>query len=203
MDARDDVAVANRDKDGVRERSDGVLHEFPDLEGSGFLALGGEGIVAGVATVPAELLRSLDGQVEGIVVGAVHQHDPGAEDQQLRHLGRGRRLGRKDDRLLPHRRRHARQRRARITRGSSHNHLGFDLASARHHDCAGAVLEGSGRVAGFVLEPQLLQAKFFGQDWHLEDRRPARQRAAVCRHPGFPGRATGAHISTGTHPPGW
>ena len=56
MDAGNDIAIADRDEDRKRRCPNGILHVFPNLEGSRLFALGSEGIVARVAAVPAEFL---------------------------------------------------------------------------------------------------------------------------------------------------
>ncbi len=61
---------------------------IPDFQGGGLFPFGGEGIVACVAAVPAKFLRGLDGQVEGIVIAAIHQDHLRAEHQQLGDFGR-------------------------------------------------------------------------------------------------------------------
>ena len=107
------------------------VDRFPDFKGGGLLAFDREGVVAGVAAVPAEFLRGLDGQVEGAVVVAIHQDDLRAVDQQLGHLG-GRSGARGEDhRSLPDRGRHARQGSPGVAGGGGDHHLGALISRAR------------------------------------------------------------------------
>ena len=58
-----------------------AAHPFPDFKGGGFLALRRKGVITSVAAVPAKFLRGLDGQVERIVIGAIHQKYLSAKNQ--------------------------------------------------------------------------------------------------------------------------
>ena len=116
VDAGYDIAVSDRDEDVNLPgrfflRGNDLL---PNFEGGGLFAFGCKGIVACVAAVPAKFLRGLDRQVESRIVIPIHQDDLRAKDEQLRDLGRRRRLGGKNDRFLPNRGGHSRQRRSGV-----------------------------------------------------------------------------------------
>ena len=99
MDTGDDIPIPYGNENGQRrvmiERISRLVPgtmfltpPFPYLQGRSLLPFSSEGIVARIAAVPAKFFGSLDGQVKGIVVTAIHQDDLRAVDKQLGHFGR-------------------------------------------------------------------------------------------------------------------
>jgi len=152
-----------------------------DLERGGLLSLHGEGVVAGVSAVPAEGLRSLQRQVECLVVRALHQHYSSPKDQELGDLRLRRRTGCEDYCRQTGRGSHAGQRRTGVAgRGGDHR-FGADLSRPSHDDCAGAIFEGGRRVAAIILEPHLGKPGELCKTRRVEHRRPSHgmQRSAL------------------------
>ena len=132
---------------------------FADLIRGRLLAFGRERVVPGVPAIPAERLRRFERQVEGLIVRPIDEDDAGAEDQELRDLGRRRLRG------------------ARITAGrpaaaaiparaapalpvEAVMMTSAPISCARATTTAlGSVLERGGRVAAVVLQPQPIQSQ--------------------------------------------
>ena len=200
VDAGDDVAVADRDENATAARSSLSRRRslLPDFKRGGLFAFGGEGVVAGVAAVPAKFLRGLarSGRRPGR-----NCHPPGSPARRRPAVGppwpagrvRGAKMtaGWPTAAAMPARAAPALPVEAVTTTSAP------ICAGARHHHRAGAVLEGGGRVAALVFDPQpCCRPSCLASSGGLVDRRPAGgvQRGAFRR----PGRSPAAAAGSAT-----
>jgi len=132
---------------------------LPDFKGSRFLALGSKGIIACIATIPAEFLGGLNGQVKSIIIRAIYQDHLGAENNQLGDFCRRRGFRGEDYGFLSDCSRHASQGGASISGGGSYHHFGVNLSGAPYHNRAGAVFKGGCWIATLVFYPELIHTE--------------------------------------------
>ena len=150
-----------------------------DLQGHGLFTLGKIGVDGGVAVVPAVLLNSLGGHLEGLLIVALHRDDIGAEDHQLSHLALGSPLGHKNIGLKARSGGVPRQGGGGVAGGGAGDGLGAGLIGLGHGHSAGPILQGGGGILPVILYPQLLNAQHLGQLGLLIQGAPAHPQGGV------------------------
>ena len=181
--ASHNVAVAYRDQDAVGRIPAQLLADF---ERDSLFALDGVRVIARVAAVPTVLPRRFQAQVKRLVIRSLDQVDLRAEHQELGDLGGGRRFRHKDDRPQTHRGRHTGQCCRRVARTGRGDGVVAPFQGLEDCHRAGAVLEGTGRVASVVLDPDLTHTERLGHPRRGVQRRPAHIRQRRCYPPQWP-----------------
>jgi hypothetical protein len=167
--AADDAAVAYTDKDAIRGIPAKLL---ANLVAGCLFALSHIGIVGSVSIVPSVLFGSKQAQLKGVVVGALDQHYGGAKNEQLSNFGLGGALWYKDDVGLANAGAQPGKGGSRVASTGGGDDLGPLLPGLRNGDGAGPVLEGGGRLAAVVFNPQMLEAQIGRQPVGPVERRP-------------------------------
>ena len=166
----DGAAVPHRQGDVIRRLPAELLQ---NLQGDSLFALGEVGVDGGVAVVPAPAVDGGPGQLKGVLIGALHADDRGAEDPQLGHLAPGGAAGHKDVGGQPGRRRIARQGGGGVAGGGAGNGVRPRLPGLDDRQGGGPVLEGGRRILAVVLEVEGIQPQGPGQPVGLIERGPA------------------------------
>ena len=136
---------------------------FHDLQGDGLFSLGEVGVDGGVPVVPAPAVDGLLREGKGVLIGAVHRDDGGAEDHKLGHLSLGGPGGHEDVGAEACGGRVPGQRGGGVAGGGAGDGIRPRLPGLDHRHGGGTVLQGGGGILAVILEVEGPQPKRAGQ----------------------------------------